>query len=99
MGEGEDMHSIYVAGFALAKYPVTNAAYRSFVAATGHLPPRDWPDGDPVERLQEHPVVTVSWYDALAYCHWLSAVTDQYYRLPTEAEWEKAARPRRKSWA
>ncbi len=41
MGEGEDLHSVYVAGFALAQYPVTNAAYRSFVAETGYLPPRE----------------------------------------------------------
>jgi formylglycine-generating enzyme required for sulfatase activity len=92
MGEGEDRHSVYVAGFALARYPVTNAAYQSFVAATGYSPPRDWPDGRCIELLHDHPVTNVAWYDALAYCQWLSAVTDHPYRLPTEAEWEKAAR-------
>jgi len=51
-----------------------------------------WPDGRPPASRQEHPVVLVSHADALAYAHWLSARTGQRWRLPTEAEWEKAAR-------
>ena len=39
-----------------------------------------------------HPVVNVSWYDAVSYCEWLSQERGETYRLPTEAEWEKAAR-------
>ena len=92
MGEGEDIHSVYVAEFALARYPVTYAAYQSFIAVTGYSPPCDWPGGHFIDMLHDHPVVNVAWYDALAYCRWLSAETDRPFRLPTEAEWEKAAR-------
>ncbi len=92
MGEGDDAHPVDIAAFALARYPITNAAYQPFIAATGYPPPLDWREGRFLEMLGDHPVVNVSWYDALAYCGWLSAVTGQPYRLPTEAEWEKAAR-------
>ena len=52
--------------------------------------PRYW--NDPKWNLDNHPVVGVSWYEAVAYCNWLTATTGQAFRLPTEAEWEKAAR-------
>jgi len=91
IGEGDEAHSIYVAAFYLAQYPVTNADYQPFIAA-GHRPPSDWPEGHYHEMLSQYPVVNVSWHDALAYCRWLSTASGQPYRLPTEAEWEKAAR-------
>jgi len=92
MGEGDDAHAVYLAAFHIAKYPLTHQLYQAFVDVTSQPPPPDWPDGRPLELLSDHPVVNVSWYDAVAYCHWLTAETGQVHRLPTEAEWEKAAR-------
>ena len=78
--------------YLIGRYPVTNAQYACFVRDTGHAPPEHW-DGENVPTgLEDHPVVNVSHADAEAYCRWLSQFTGEHYRLPTEAEWEKAAR-------
>lgn len=85
-------HTLYLSEYHLAKTPVTNAEYAAFVGATGHPQPDPWRDGSPPAGKENHPVVHVSWYNAVAYCQWLSHVTGKSYCLPSEAEWEKAAR-------
>jgi formylglycine-generating enzyme required for sulfatase activity len=84
------VHRVWVNAFALGTCPVTNREYGSFLQATGHGVPPTWK----APRLDhpEQPVVAVSWFDALAYCKWLGALSGRPYRLPTEAEWERAAR-------
>ncbi|HVD91279.1 MAG TPA: SUMF1/EgtB/PvdO family nonheme iron enzyme [Vicinamibacterales bacterium] len=82
-------HRVHVDAFAMAIFPVTRADYISFLDATGHAAPRDWTD--PALAGDDRPVVGVSWHDASAYCAWRT-MTGSPERLPTEAEWERAAR-------
>ena len=88
----QPQHRLLLPDYYMAKTPVTNAQYTAFVEAADHEPPRHWDARKPPQGKEDHPVVWVSWYDAVAYCKWLAEVTDQPYRLPSEAEWEKAAR-------
>jgi formylglycine-generating enzyme required for sulfatase activity len=80
----QPQHTVYLPDYYIAKTPVTNAKYAIFAEATIRRKP---PAGK-----ENHPVVEVSWYDAIAYCTWLAEATGKAYRLPSEAEWEKAAR-------
>jgi sulfatase modifying factor 1 len=84
------VHNVWVDSFAMAVTQVTVEEYARFLDATGRIPPPSW--GDPNFSHPRQPVVAVSWFDAVAYCAWLSAMTGSHYRLPTEAEWERAAR-------
>jgi formylglycine-generating enzyme required for sulfatase activity len=88
----QPQHRLYLPDYYMAKTPVTNAQYAAFVEAIGHRRPQHWEGGKPPKGKEDHPVVYVTWHDAMAYCNWLAEVTGKAYRLPSEAEWEKAAR-------
>lgn len=97
-------HTVELGSYCIARSPVTNADYQRFIDNNPDYPvphnpmryaqrynwdqeARTYPRG-----LEDHPVVLVTWQDARAYCRWLTEVTGYQCRLPSEAEWEKAAR-------
>jgi len=87
-------HQVTVSSFYLAKYETTNAEYKRFIEATGHPAPPSWKQGNYPPGQDDFPVTEVSWQDAVAYCEWLTKTNGEglIFRLPTEAEWEYAAR-------
>lgn len=97
-----------VASFSIAKYPVTNAQFRIFVAMGGYQHEKWWTNAGWQQREKEdwdeqryltdkqlnkldYPVVGVSWYEAFAFCHWLSEASGENITLPTEQQWQRAA--------
>jgi sulfatase modifying factor 1 len=84
------VHEVEVRPLRMARTPVTNMEYAWFLA-TGRAPEPPWWK-DPVFWGPDQPVVGVTWFEATAYCNWLCETLGGHWRLPTEAEWEHAAR-------
>jgi toxoflavin biosynthesis protein ToxD len=106
--EESPQHTLILPAFEIARIPVTNTLYAAFVTATNAHAPSAWRGPQPPAALRDHPVVDVSWDEANAFCLWInqeienarvededsfSILHSQFsIRLPTEAEWERAAR-------
>ena len=86
----EPQREVVLAAFYIGKLPLTNAQYSQFLAEKEGYPPHF--HDNPRFNASDCPIVGVSWYDTLAFLDWLNELTGKSYRLPTEAEWEKAAR-------
>jgi formylglycine-generating enzyme required for sulfatase activity len=99
------VHVVDLDAYYIGKYPVTNGEFKRFRDEAGYDDPKYWPEARVVPRDQStaltngmrpgrenFPAAAITWDQAVAYCNWLSARTGKQYRLPTEAEWEKAAR-------
>ena len=78
--------------YRIARVPITNAQYSLYVKEAQIDPPEHWRGSQPPQGKEDHPVVYINWPGAQGYCRWLSEKLGQVVRLPTEAEWEKAAR-------
>ena len=92
------LHEVYISSFHVADAPVTNGDFGAFVKSTGYSTEAEeferedtWNSFNSPDR-SEHPVVCVSWHDAMEFCSWLSIKIEKPVRLLTEAEWERAAR-------
>jgi formylglycine-generating enzyme required for sulfatase activity len=97
-GEGEKQQTLTLDTFYIARYPVTNIQYQAFIDAGGYDDERWWQDltkPNPDRSFWQQPNrprTNVDWYEAMAYCRWLTEHLGYEIRLPTEKEWEKSAR-------
>jgi formylglycine-generating enzyme required for sulfatase activity len=95
IGGGETklpLERVFVKDFSIAETEVTNAQYAEFVRETNHAAPAGWKEGEFPKGTENYPVTNVSWTDAVAFCKWMEKKLGLPVRLPTEAEWEFAAR-------
>lgn len=84
------VHEVEVRAFHIGRTPVTRAQYAPFLEVRGAAPPPWW--DEPAFAVPDQPVVGVTWFDAVAFAEWLSGRFGARWRLPTEAEWERAVR-------
>lgn len=87
-------HEVNLPAYRIGKFPVTNKQYEEFISQTGRpvAPGMGWHGQKTPREIESLPVAGVTWYDAVAYCQWLSEKTNRKYSLPNEAQWEKACR-------
>jgi formylglycine-generating enzyme required for sulfatase activity len=87
-------HEVELPAYRIGKYPIINEEFAEFIRQTGRpvAPTAGWEGQSPPADKLNYPLVGITWYDALAYCEWLSERTGRSYTLPSEVQWEKAAR-------
>lgn len=83
---------VELAAYHISKFPITNLQYAAFVRDANTSSPKHWRRGTIPTGKENHPVVNVSWHDAVVFCQWLAKTSGLWVRLPAESEWEKAAR-------
>ena len=88
------LHEVFLPDFRIGKYPVMNKEFEIYIREKGISVPEQmgWMGQKIKEGKKDHPVIGVTWIEALAYCRWLSEKTGREYSLPNEAQWEKACR-------
>jgi formylglycine-generating enzyme required for sulfatase activity len=85
-------HQLFLPEFQISRVPITNAQYEIYVIETGVRAPSHWHNKNVPIGMENHPVVDVTWFEVLDYCKWLSEKIQKPICLPSEAQWEKAAR-------